>query len=165
MKCEKCNQKEATVFFEQTLNGAHTSYHLCAACAEQMKKESFGGGFGLGGDLFTDLFGFGTSARVASAAKSCPLCHTTFATIRREGKVACPKCYETFAEELAPTIRSLHGKATHTGRAPAARHTVRQKKNELESLRDQLRAAIESERYEEAAKLRDQLHALEKEEN
>ena len=34
MKCEKCNQNEASFFFEKNLNGHKESLHLCHACAE-----------------------------------------------------------------------------------------------------------------------------------
>ncbi len=167
MKCERCHQKDATVFFEQTVNGESKSMHLCHDCAAVVKKEGFfeAAPFSLGGNLFGDLFGFAAPARVASAKKTCPLCGADFATIRREGKVACPRCYETFAEELEPTVRSLHGKVTHTGRAPLGHRAARDKQNKLAALRDALKKAIDEEQYEEAARLRDEIRALEKEEN
>ena len=167
MKCEKCNQREANVFLEQTINGTHTAMHLCEACAAAIKKEGFfeAPPFPFGTDLFGDLFGFTAPQRLPNAGKACPACGATFAVIRREGKVSCPGCYDFFREELAPTVHSLHGRVTHTGRAPAGLRSKREKQTQLDALRRDLRAAIEGEQYEKAAELRDQIRTLEKEEN
>ena len=167
MKCERCSQKEATVFFEQTLNGHTTSMHLCADCASETKKEGFFGNatFSLGTELFGDLFGFTAPGRAVSTAKSCPDCGATFSAIRREGKVFCPRCYEAFAEELSPTIHSLHGKAVHTGRVPRKSREGREKQSKLTTLREQLKSAVAAEQYEEAARLRDEIRTMEKEEH
>lgn len=164
MKCEKCNEREATVLYKQTINGESTSLHLCAECAAKMQSEAgFSAHFPFGGDLFGNLFGISAPVK-APASKKCE-CGATFADVRRAGKVRCAKCYETFAAELEPTIRSLYGKAVHVGRAPAKRAAVRDRQNKLSTLKKDLRAAIEQENFEDAAKLRDEIKLLEKEEN
>ena len=167
MKCERCNEKEATVFFEQTYNGKTKSIHVCADCAAAIKKEGFfkSTPLGFSTDLFGDLFGFAAPVHAVSTAKKCEGCGATFATIRQQGKVCCPRCYTTFAEELAPTIRSLHGKVTHTGRMPGAHQHTREKTTRLATLREELRDAIAAERFEDAARLRDEIKSMEKEEN
>ena len=164
MNCEKCNAREATVFFEQTVNGETKTMHLCHECAAKVKQEGFFKGFDLFGDQF---FGglFGISAPERTAGRTCPQCGASFADIRREGKVCCPACYAAFAAELEPTLRSLHGNVTHTGRAPAKQRAVQSKQTKLKELRSALQAAIASEQYEEAARLRDEIRTLEKEEN
>ena len=164
MNCEKCNAREATVFFEQTVNGETKAMHLCHDCAAKIKQEGFFKGFSLFDDhLFGGLFGI--SAPERTAGKACPQCGATFADIRREGKVCCPACYAAFAAELEPTLRSLHGNVTHTGRAPAKRRAIQSKQTKLKDLREKLQAAVASEQYEEAARLRDEIRSLEKEEN
>ena len=167
MKCEKCNAKEATVFLEQTINGESKSMHLCHDCAAAVSKEGFfdSNPFSLGSELFGDLFGFTAPHRISSVTKSCPDCGATFQQIRREGKVSCPCCYLTFSEELEPTVRSLHGKATHTGRTPAGHREAAEKRSRLGALREELKAAVTNEQYEQAARLRDEIKALEKEGN
>ena len=162
MKCEKCNEREATVLYKQTVNGESTSLHLCPECAARMQAESgFGSHFPLGHNLFGDLFGI--TAPAHSATKKCESCGATFADVRRAGKVCCPDCYRAFAAELEPTIRSLYGKTQHVGRAPAQKRAARDKQNKLNSLKQELRTAIESERFEDAARLRDEIKSLEKE--
>ena len=60
----------------------------------------------------------------------------------------------------------MHGKAYHAGKKPrpttSAAPTREQK---LESLREELKAAVDAEQFEEAAKLRDQIKELQKEED
>ena len=164
MKCEKCNQKEATIFFEQTVNGESRSMHLCPECAASVKKEGFfDEGFPFGANLFGSLFGLGAPQRTGASPKKCEGCGASFADIRREGKAACPRCYTTFARELEPTLRSLHGNVTHVGRAPAQRKGAKEKARQLDGLRNALRTAVAAEEYEKAAELRDQIKTLEKE--
>ena len=49
MICERCKKKEATVFYEENINGATRSYSLCSECAAELNKS---------GDL-SGLFAFG----------------------------------------------------------------------------------------------------------
>ena len=163
MKCEKCNEREATVLYKQTINGESTSMHLCAECATRAQEENgFGLHFPTSNDLFGSLFSIAGPGQ-SYTAKKCEGCGATFADIRRTGKVCCPACYTAFAKELEPTVRSLYGTAVHTGRAPAKSCAVRDKKNRLEALKKDLQAAIQAERFEDAATLRDEIRALEKE--
>lgn len=165
MKCEKCNEREATVLYKQTINGETTTAHLCHECAAKAQGEAgFSAHFPFGGDLFGNLFGISAPAK-SPVSKKCEGCGATFADIRRAGKVSCPKCYETFSTELEPTIRSLYGNTVHVGRAPAERRAARDKQNRVTQLKKELREAIEAEKFEDAARLRDEIKALEKEEN
>ncbi len=162
MKCEKCNEKEATVFFEQSVNGESKSMHLCPECAAKVKKEGFfEDPFSFSGNLFGSLFGLGTPQRTGT--KRCGSCGATWADMRREGKALCPECYRTFSEELEPTLRSLHGKVSHNGRTPAGRRVIKEKEEKLAALKSELAAAISAEEYEKAAVLRDRIKATEKE--
>ena len=161
MKCEKCKEQEASVFFEQTVNGISKAMHLCPACAELVKKEGFfEDSLPFSGSLFGSLFGLGAPQR---ATKRCAQCNASWADIRREGKAVCPACYQAFAEELSPTLRSLHGKVSHNGRTPAGRKHHKEKAEQLAALRAELQAAIGAEEYEKAAALRDHIKAMEKE--
>ena len=165
MKCERCNEREATVLYKQTINGEYTEAHLCAECAAKAQGEAgFSAHFPFGGDLFGNLFGISAPLK-APASKKCEGCGASFADIRRAGKVSCPRCYESFAAELEPTIRSLYGNTVHVGRAPAERKAARDKQNRAAQLKKELREAIETEKFEDAARLRDEIKALEKEEN
>jgi protein arginine kinase activator len=165
MKCEHCNQNEATVFYEEIINGVKRSAHLCPACAAKLQGagEPIFAPASLGSHLLDSLFGF-TGTPVAAPKKTCPGCKATWNDLLKSGKAFCPTCYTTFREELKPSLRSLHGgNLTHAGRAPADRRAKKERSDRLESLKKQLAEAISTENFEKAAGLRDEIRALEKE--
>lgn len=168
MKCDKCNEKEATFLYEELRNGKKRSYHLCHDCAKALGLTN------QSGFMADDIFGslqsgfpnllqdiFGSAAAKPREGKRCSGCNATWQEIAQEGKVGCPACYQSFAEELERSIRSIHGNVTHTGRAPTACREANEKKRRIADLRAGLRAAIESENFEEAARLRDLIRAEE----
>ena len=164
MKCESCKQNEATFFYEENINGVKKAVRLCADCAAKMQggdSFSFPTFTGLNSDFLNGLFGL-SAAPAAEPKKSCPGCHATWSDLRGAGKAFCPQCYTTFGQELEPTLRSLHGgNATHVGRAPEGRRIEREKRDRLANLKAQLAEAIATERFEQAAQLRDQIREIE----
>ena len=168
MKCESCHNNEATFFYQETVNGKTRALHLCAECAAKLQN----GGEGLPhfpfhapqNDLLDGLFGFFAPPAEQQTKTACPDCGAVWADLLKTGKAVCPRCYQTFGEALQPTLRSLHGNVTHTGRAPADRRARRERKDKLTELRRALGEAITAENFEDAARIRDEIRALEKEE-
>ncbi|MBQ8357659.1 MAG: UvrB/UvrC motif-containing protein [Clostridia bacterium] len=174
MKCESCKQKEATFFYEENVNGQARSLHLCADCAAKLQADGklfsehaegfpFPSFTQLHNNFLDGLFGIAASPVTKESKNTCPGCGATWGDLMKDGKAFCPQCYTTFGEELEPTLRSLHGHVTHTGRAPAGRRAQREKRDRLASLKTQLANAIKEEKFEDAAKLRDEIRTLEKE--
>lgn len=170
MLCERCKKNNATVFYEESINGENRSYSLCSACASEMKKSGelsglfpFSGFTSVQDQLFGGLFGISEPA--LKTRKVCPLCAATFSDFQKNGKTGCPECYKTFGEELKGTIRSIHGNVKHIGRSPTKFKKVREKENELKELKNQLKTAIANEDFETAATLRDKIRAIESREN
>ncbi|MGN1445604.1 MAG: UvrB/UvrC motif-containing protein [Eubacteriales bacterium] len=177
MLCEKCNKKKATVFYNENINGKVRSFNLCADCAKAMRDAgeledisasfaSFASPFlSLEDSFFNDFFSlpFHTASglNAPSAPKKCPLCGATLSDISTTGKVGCAKCYETFADELEGPIQSAHGKTGHIGRIARGHRTKKEKADRISALKKQLKEAINDEKFEEAASLRDQIHELE----
>ncbi len=180
MKCERCNKNEATFFYEENINGEKKKFSLCAHCANEMQNSgelktlsspfaeiSSASPFALMGDtLFGSLFYPAETAKIGSGAKKCARCGSTLRDFRERGKAGCPDCYSTFSAELEPILRSMHGSASHTGRAPAKWKKKRDHAGRLKELRAALNEAIKKEEFEEAARLRDEIKAMkEKEED
>ena len=97
-------------------------------------------------------------------ATECPTCGFTMESLKRVGRLGCSKCYDTFGDEIAQRLPSLHKGISHTGYFPAGLVKLHRLKSELEELSIRLDEAIEEERYEEAASLRDEIQELKKEE-
>ena len=76
---------------------------------------------------------------------------------KKQGRFGCPSCYETFGTMLIPMLGNMHKGVTHLGKTPKrvlARRSVHERLSELEN---ELTIAIKSERYEDAARYRDEI--------
>ena len=101
----------------------------------------------------------------------CDKCGTSLNSFKKTGHLGCENCYKVFEPSLLPVLRGIHMNIKHTGKRPGERVTVdtgKQKpngtQNKKEQLKIKLREAVSVENFEEAARLRDQITLLEKEE-
>lgn len=99
------------------------------------------------------------TATMLGTERKCPTCGMTESELRRTGRVGCPDCYATFADILNPYVQKIHGATRHIGTAPAA--PEQPKADPVADLKAQLKAAVESEDYERAASLRDEIRRME----
>jgi len=172
MKCERCQENEATVYITQTVNGVRTEHHLCEACASQsgfnlsfkdMYTPFLSSGM-FGGSVFNTTGGIPAFGGVPSRDVACPECGTTFEEFRKSGLLGCSKCYESFHERLDPVLRRVQGGTRHIGHAVCRTEESKEQlmlKAKLAELRKELAAAVEREAYEEAARIRDEIKGLE----
>lgn len=184
MLCQKCQSKPANFFYKESVNGIETKYALCSDCAQKMQANGELGFLNNTGSLlnfsffdsdlempnpatlFGTLFGYpgGKTRGLAGAPqgqKRCGLCGSSYSDIMKTGKLGCPRCYDNFAEELGPTLRTIHGNVRHIGRAPKRFRQKNDRQLRIEKLKEELARAIQAEAYEQAAKLRDQIRGLE----
>jgi len=163
MKCDVCHVKEATVHLTEIINDKVTKLHLCEQCAKA-KSEEMEEHFGLA-DLLSGLTDLAPDAsKEATAAEKalrCPVCDFTFQDFRKIGRLGCPKCYETFREQLNPLLKKIHGSEAHVGKMLVKKEIIRDKETLVSELKVKLEKIIKLEEFEEAARLRDQIRALE----
>lgn len=165
MMCDRCGQRQATIYLTKVINGDKTELHLCKQCAEQGDSE-----------FFKDMSLVNILANLANAQQKqapaappvvCPDCGFDLERFRREGRLGCEQCYRQFAQDLIPMMRKIHGSLQHTGKRPGLSTPARpapaekRKPTRLDELRTQLKLAIKAEEYEKAANLRDEIRALE----
>ena len=163
--CTACQKAIATIVVMDLTEGAVTgSQHLCQACAEQM-------GVGapkapkLSPEILEDLLGSMQPARKGPrTGDGCPGCGMAAADFRTKGRLGCPRCYDAFRAELLPLLQRIHEAQAHTGRLPAVVGSAPPAPDErsLTDVRRRLEDAVRGERYEEAARLRDELRKLER---
>lgn len=91
----------------------------------------------------------------------CPNCGITFKEFRAQGRLGCPHDYIAFQEELLPLLENIHGETEHCGKIPKRAPDSSQQQYQLIKLRGELRSAVEEERYEDAARLRDEIRQVE----
>lgn len=152
MLCEKCGKNSATVLYTQIVNGKKSSLNLCSQCAS---GESIFDNFG-------SLLSFGT--RTEARQTACPTCGMTLSELARKGRMGCGECYKTFRTQAKSMLQKIHGTALHseakTEAAPSPEIKAKEK-SEIDILKDKLKEAIETENYEEAAKIRDEIREKE----
>ena len=167
--CTACQTAIATIVIMDLSEGAVTgSQHLCAACAEQLGVAAPKAPPKFSAEILEDLLGGGQKGLKAPSARArseaCAGCGMTLGDFRSKGRFGCPRCYETFRTELMPLLQRIHEAQSHTGRLPGragAPVPVADDKG-LADLRRALEEAVRGERYEEAARLRDELRKLER---
>lgn len=165
MICTSCKAKQATVFYKETVNGKTKELALCPECAAKLGIGAMATGFfeedPLASFFNSVLVNPHRTPSMVREEKRCEKCGMRFSQIAKAGKLGCPACYEAFAEELAPTVRKLHGSVEPRGRAPRRFGEKHRLEKTLGKLKEDLKKAIEKQEFEVAAKLRDEIRELE----
>jgi len=159
MQCSICKEKPATVHLTQIVGEKMQKLDLCEDCAKA-KGVNDPSGFALA-DL---MLGLGASQEIGQAPAGvelkCPRCGFTQADFKKSGRLGCPECYKTFSEGLSGLLKTMHKGTHHVGKAPEALRATRENADRLKTLQKKLAKAIESENFEEAAQLRDELKQI-----
>ncbi|MEO7598647.1 MAG: UvrB/UvrC motif-containing protein, partial [Opitutus sp.] len=69
-------------------------------------------------------------------------------------------CYQTFTALIEPMLDSMHKGTAHTGKVPQKALARKSLHDRLSKLELDLTAAIKSERYEDAARCRDEINQV-----
>ncbi len=160
MKCDHC-EKPAIVHEIVIQQGNSSEVHLCA-------EHAIAAGYPLPieqpiADIFPKL---GAVVKVEGAVTKertpkCAACGLTFASFRKTATLGCPACYEAFMPLLEQVIgRAQRGATHHVGRSPPGGVDSERLQNLRAKLMHDLEVAVAGEDYERAAKLRDELKAM-----
>jgi protein arginine kinase activator len=164
MKCETCS-KQATVHLTEIKNGKKIEKHLCEQCAAQSEGLSTKSHMPINELLTNFVMSHTQLAAKPTEALACPQCGITWAEFRQSGLLGCEHDYPTFEKEMTPLLQRAHeGAAHHVGKVPTRRggSGVPVKRTlDAVKLRKELARAVETEDYEKAAKLRDQIRQAE----
>jgi len=159
VKCQLCS-KPATVHLTDIVNNQKKELHLCQDCAEAqhlVKKEELNLPA-----ILQSLIGQHLGPQTDELARlACPACGIKYMEFRAQGRLGCPHDYAVFRTALGPLLRRIHRQDRHVGKVPRRGAEAAARQTELVELRRQLQAAVESEAYEEAARLRDLLRKKE----
>jgi protein arginine kinase activator len=158
MLCDVCKCNDATVFLTQIVEGKMQKVNLCEGCSKD-KGVQDPTGFALA-DL---LLGIGAAEEIEKGAPSarCPVCGFTQADFKKTGRLGCSACYVAFAEGLNSLLKAMHKGTEHVGKLPARAQRTLALNDQMKSLSEDLKKAVEQENYETAASLRDQIKQLE----
>jgi len=169
LKCDLC-EKPATVHLTQIVNSKVHKVDLCEDCAKA-KGVTDPTGLSLSDLLLGGSLANASTSESAAAALThpfapspailrCEKCGYTEVEFKKTGHLGCPDCYETFEPHIEGMLEKMHKGTAHLGKAPQralARQNLHRRLNELN---DALSEAIKTERYEDAARCRDEINEV-----
>jgi protein arginine kinase activator len=160
MICDVCQDKHATVYLTQIVDGQMQKVNLCDACAKE-KGVTDPTGFALA-DL---LLGLGSDEKVNLPGDelTCEACGFTQSGFKKNGRLGCSACYNVFGGGLESLVKAMHKGTLHVGKVPTRYRVTKQFTDQITELKHRLKIAITDENFEEAAKLRDEIKSAEDE--
>jgi len=145
------------------------------------------------GDMFAGVLSNNTMPEYMRTKNSCIECGTDMDLLLDTGLLGCPECYETLGDKLDTILKRVQGADRHTGhRGKNISKTIlnneeintekeekvkenivkdnivkkdepESKENKINRLEKDLEKAIKEERYEDAAKIRDEINSMKSE--
>lgn len=163
MRCDNCKERDAVINLTQVEHDTKVTLHLCEQCAQEKGIETGTTVLKTPLGKFLSAMEKSTTLPVPADTLRCPACGATLRDFRDTGRLGCAECYLAFGDHLRDLLRRLHGSSQHVGERylPPGAGGEATAASQLLELRDQLRRAVESENFELAAELRDQIRVLE----
>lgn len=170
MICQNCQKNQATVLVTEISQASAApdgatgapeilEQHLCEVCAQALDLPYASVGKKSPVDIWKLLQLSANQAR-KKPGPACPSCGMTLDEFRKKGRLGCPQDYEVFRAHLAEVLERVHGAVQHSGRIPGA-SSAAPELDRISHLRAELENAIRAEAYESAARLRDEIRAIE----
>ncbi len=168
MDCQVCSKRPATVHITEvfelsTQEGVPSKLeqkHVCDDCARVMQLPHMPVMKKTAVNIWK-LLQQSAQKSLKEGGLKCPDCGMTLAEFRSKGRLGCPNDYEVFRQHLDPLLQRIHNATEHSGRVPGLDDDEIERRRAISELREKLESAIREEAYEHAARLRDQLAALE----
>jgi len=161
MNCDHCDQP-AIVHEVIIRNGKRHEVHLCEEHARAIGYLPSGGAGGSAPVILGHVMSSLAKPGRKQSVPTCGNCGLTLPQFRQSGLLGCADCYDAFGEPLAAIIeREQAGHCGHVGKRPRRGGGGIDVARLQQHLIKQLDEAVSAEQYERAAKIRDQLLALE----
>ncbi len=176
MKCQNCGKNEVTFRYTQVINGVKKEMNLCDNCAKELGLKDMNFSMPISfssflSDFFNDYENTLIPSFVGTQSLQCKSCGTVFDDFVNSGEFGCASCYDLFENRISPILKNLQGSNTHVGRGyreitpsvgnnASTKKTAKKEESKLDKLQKDLQKAIKDERYEDAAKIRDEIKKL-----
>lgn len=160
MLCDNCRERDAVIQVTQVTEPPVKQLNLCEKCAAERGIETQ---LSVPKQPLTDfILAVQQKAIPETESIRCSFCQATLRDFKNTGRLGCAYCYGAFETSLRDLLRKVHGNSKHEGKqylAPVG--PVDEGATVIAELRDRLKRAIDQERFEEAARLRDQIKVIE----
>jgi protein arginine kinase activator len=138
---------------------------LCEACSKAKGVDD-----PTGFSLASLLVGLGAAQDEAAPAEAtettetteetrCAKCGFSAADFKKAGRLGCSECYSTFADQLDGLLKTMHKGTKHAGKVPGGAKN-RDTAEKVRQMQAQLESAVQTEDFERAAVLRDEIKKL-----
>lgn len=157
MICERCHERQASVYITEFINNQKVQKHLCSVCAKEVQGNVYNdnsfqqfltGLLKLQGNDIKEL---------NNTSMVCPKCGCTLDEFRKSSKLGCDHCYQVFKPYVNQMIKRVQSGDKHTGKVPMRQNQTLELSVKIEDLEQELKIALMQEDYHEAARIRDQL--------
>lgn len=186
MNCQNCGENEANIRYTQIINGVKKQMNLCEKCAKELGIDDMNFNMPISfssflGDML-DIYDDSIPSLINPKTLTCTKCNMTYDDFLETGKFGCEDCYEVFKTKLDPLLKNIHGANRHVGRIGSFNNSSesfenvenskndkineknlkvqKNEKSKIEELQERLKQEIKEERYEDAAKTRDEIKKL-----
>lgn len=179
MLCQNCNENEANVRYTQIINGVKKQMNLCERCAKKLGIDDISFNMPIDFSNFLgDMFDY-TEEFMPSLIKPqtliCDDCKMSYEDFVQNGKFGCEHCYDVFKPRIDAILKNIHGVNRHVGRngkmigekiekikdeGSTVNKKEEEKDDKLKILQERLKKEVKEERYEDAAKTRDEIKKL-----
>ena len=180
MLCKNYRKKEVNFRYTQIVNGVKKEMALCEDCARKLglyNDMDFSMPISMSSFL-GDMLGNYEEAFLPSfssiATSKCNTCGTDYDEFIERGLLGCENCYDVFSNKIDSLLKNIHGSNRHVGRISKfiesnnnlnefnkaekeLKNNKKEKVSKIEELKEKLNKAIKEERYEDAAKIRDEI--------
>jgi len=172
MLCEKCQKNTATVHMKGLVNGTLKEVHFCQECSINMVNMEMQLPLGnIFKDIMESVQSMGAQMTIGQPANTrpiqhkapgpCTVCGLNYEQFKTIGKLGCEACYQAFPKEIVALFKNVQGSTRHEGKFPKRYGSQILQQREVDKLRSILKKAIDDKNYEEAARIRDQIRAME----
>lgn len=163
MKCDICGSRRALIHIQQIAGNEEININICEKCAKDKgltinNKE-------LGVSLKNLLGNFDQIKKAIESrdnAKTCSECGNTIEQLKKTGKTGCPACYREFNKYISSFLKKTAGACEHRGKYPFRISILSRRIRQMDNLNLKLKDAVEGEKFEHAAYLRDRIKLMER---
>jgi protein arginine kinase activator len=162
MICQKCHKNMATMRYAEVIKGKVSDRMICQECYARIERGE-SPGFEIAGAAPSPNLHRGRFSRSDTVVRqdACPTCGHDVQELLDRNVMGCSACYVHFSGQAEAQVRALQGSLQHRGKSPGI-HAGRERiRADLQTKRALLRSAVQSEHYEDAADLRDEIRELE----
>jgi protein arginine kinase activator len=173
-ECQQCKKNLATVHVTEIVapedepgdsaERGFVEHHVCDVCAQALDLPHMPAHKKSHAEIWK-LLQISAQQTRKKGGPVCPDCGMSLEEFRKKGRLGCAKDYEVFKAHIGEVLERVHGAREHTGRVPGTSEVESAQIQRASELRRQLELAIRDEAYENAARLRDELRALDRPES